>query len=69
MAATKSSKAKIAANAKYTKEHYKKICFTLRAEDYDKIDDYCKAHGISKVKFVTAALHYVHDNNININIV
>jgi len=61
------SEAKKKASARY---HAKKIAdgtnkrigATIKADDYDLIDTYCKENGISKAQFIVKAAKYYIDN-------
>lgn len=64
------SKAHNKATAKY---HTKKIAdgtnkrlgLTIKAADFDAIDNYCVAAGMSKAAFIVAAARYCIDHNID----
>lgn len=63
------SKAHIKASNKYNKDNYKKIQANIKPDDYNMIDDYCKASGMSKAQLiVTACKEYInkHDNKYNL---
>lgn len=56
-----STKAHIKASNKYNKANYKKIQATIKPDDYNIIDDYCRASGISKAQLiVTACKEYIN---------
>lgn len=59
------SKAHIKASNKYNKENYKQLKANVKPEDYDLIDGYCKAHDISKAKFIVEACKHYIDNHGN----
>lgn len=56
------SKAHIKASNKYNKENYKKLQANVKPEDYQMIDDYCKANNVSKAKFIVEACKFYIEN-------
>lgn len=57
---------KIKYNAEYNAKNYKKMAITIKPDDYNTIDSFCKANGISKAKFIIAACKYCIDNDIDL---
>lgn len=62
----KTSDARLRANAKYNAKTYKTFTVNAKIADYDVIQAYCDARGISKAKFLIAAAKYAIDNDIDI---
>lgn len=65
------SEAKKRANEKYRKKKLsdgtkKQINATLDIDDYNMIDNYCSAIGISKSQLIVKAIRYCIDHNINL---
>ena len=68
----KSSEARIKANAKYNAKKIadgtnKRLGLTIKATDYNMIDQHCAAVGMSKAAFIVAAARYCIDHDINLN--
>lgn len=57
------SKAHIKASNKYNKANYKQLKANVKPDDYTVIDDYCKAHDISKAKFIVEACKFYIENH------
>ena len=59
------------ANTKYINKmrnngSIKAFNITVKTEDYNIIDTFCKGRGISKAKFVVGACKYAIENNIDV---
>lgn len=52
----------------YNKNHYKNINIRIKPEINKMLEDYCKDMNISKAEFVTNAVKYIIDNNIDITL-
>lgn len=61
---SKNSPAKIKANRKYTKTHYKQLKVDIKPSDFDLIHDYCKSLGTSKAQFIVSSCKYCKDHKI-----
>lgn len=59
---------KIEYNNNYNKSHYKNINIRVKPEINKMLEDYCKDMNISKAEFVTNAVKYIIDNNIDISL-
>ena len=62
----KNTEARIRANNKYNAKTYKTFTVNAKISDYDVIQAYCDARGISKAKFLIAAAKYAIDNDIDV---
>lgn len=61
----KNSAARIKANAKYNAKTYKPFTVNAKIAEYEIIEAYCKAAGISKNKLVISAALYCIDHDID----
>lgn len=62
----KTSAARLRANKKYNAKTYKTFTVNAKISDYDVIQAYCDARGISKAKFLISAAKYAIDNDIDV---
>ena len=62
----KNTEARIRANNKYNAKTYKTFTVNAKISDYDVIQAYCDARGISKAKFLISAAKYAIDNDIDV---
>ena len=67
----KNSDARIKANTRYIDKSratgkIKQLNLTLQGADYTMIDNYCKAHNISKAALITRAVKYCIGHNIDL---
>ncbi len=62
----KNSDAQIRAVSKYNAKTYKTFTVNAKISDYDVIQAYCDARGISKAKFLISAAKYAIDNDIDV---
>lgn len=63
---SKSSPARLKANAKYAAKTYKRYAVNARLEFAAVIDDYCKTNNISNSGLFLAAVKYCLDNGVNL---
>ena len=63
--AQKKANTKYMTNARATGK-IKQFNLTLRGEDYNMIDNYCKNIGVSKAACIVAAVKYCMDNNVDL---
>lgn len=63
----KNSAAKIAANNRYREKHYRKLSVDVKFAEFDFIDNLAKSRNMSKASLIVKAMHYIHDNNIDLN--
>ncbi len=59
---------KIEYNNNYNKKHYKNINIRIKPEINEMLENYCKDMNISKATFITNAVKYIVDNNIDISL-
>ncbi|WP_455527602.1 RepB family protein [Huintestinicola sp.] len=59
---------KVEYNKNYNKTHYKNINIRIKPETNEMLEDYCKDMHISKATFITNAIKYIIDNNIDITL-
>ena len=62
----KNTEARIRANNRYKAKTYKTFTVNAKISDYDVIQAYCDARGISKAKFLISAAKYAIDNDIDV---
>ena len=62
----KNTEARIRANNRYNAKTYKTFTVNAKISDYDVIQAYCDARGISKAKFLISAAKYAIDNDIDV---
>lgn len=62
----KNSDAQIKAVAKYNKKAYCNISIRIKPIDYNIIDNYARARGISKAALITRAVKYCIGHNIDL---
>lgn len=62
----KNSDAQIRAVSKYNAKTYKTFTVNAKISDYDVIQAYCDARGISKAKFLISAAKYAIDNDVDV---
>lgn len=62
----KNSDAKIRANAKYTKNHYKNISIKIKPEDAEMIRNTASLYNMSIAQYIIKASNYIIDNNIKL---
>ena len=58
---------KNAYNIGYNKVNYKQLKAFIKPNDYNLIDDYCKAKNVSKANLIVKACKYVINNDINLD--
>lgn len=61
------SDAKIRANNRYRKEHYKTWSIAISQPDREFLDNLAKSLNMSKSQMVLKAMHYIADNNIDLS--
>jgi len=62
----KNSDAKIRANAKYSKSHYKNISIKIKPEDAEMIRNTASLYNMSIAQYIIKATNYIIDNNIDL---
>lgn len=62
----KNSAARIRANNKYNRAHYKKISADLKPDEVEFIKTYAKDHNISIAQLILKSVQYIADNNIEL---
>ncbi len=61
------SEAQKKADRKYYDKTYKNLQVSIKIDDYNFIDDLAKSRSMSKAGLIVKAMHYIHDNNIDLN--
>lgn len=60
------SKAHIEASSRYNQKNYRSFTVNAKISEYNKIEKYCIANGISKAQLLLKSAAYVIDNNIKL---
>lgn len=63
----KNSDAKIRANAKYTKNHYKNISIKIKPEEAETIRSAASLYNMSIAQYIIRASNYITENNIELD--
>ena len=58
---------KNAYNIGYNKTNYKQLKAFIKPNDYNLINEYCKANNVSKANLIVKACKYVINNGINLD--
>lgn len=58
---------KNAYNIGYNRVNYKQLKAFIKPNDYNLIDDYCKAKNVSKASLIVKACKYVINNDISLD--
>lgn len=61
------SEAQKRAEKKYKEKTYKSFTINAKIDEYEKINQYCTDHNISRSKLLLNAVLYVIDHNIKID--